>query len=216
MAKDCERISGVHQDTRRELGCRRRFGAYEYRRLRLLARYCRGQNVLDLGYADLPNPYLSGFYRVGVDLKQPNDHMLQVSASRYDEHIVADVRELTGTLSDRTFDNIIAGELIEHLENPYEFLRSIRSLLSPSGRLILSTPNPLAFPVLLFEFIRSKRCYYTQNHLFYFCPRWLERMLQVSGYGLLATRGVGLWNPLIPLPCPVSLSYQVIYVGTPV
>jgi len=40
------------------------------------------------------------------------------------------------------FDTIVAGELIEHLENPGLFLRNMRRHLKPTGTLIISTPNP--------------------------------------------------------------------------
>ena len=42
----------------------------------------------------------------------------------------------------KQFDTIVAGELIEHLENPGLFLRNMRRHLKPTGTLIISTPNP--------------------------------------------------------------------------
>lgn len=42
---------------------------------------------------------------------------------------------------DIKYDVIIAMEIIEHLENPWKFIRDIKSLLKPNGLLILSTPN---------------------------------------------------------------------------
>jgi 2-polyprenyl-3-methyl-5-hydroxy-6-metoxy-1,4-benzoquinol methylase len=43
---------------------------------------------------------------------------------------------------DGTFDAIVAGELVEHLENPGKFLECCREHLSEDGVIILTTPNP--------------------------------------------------------------------------
>jgi 2-polyprenyl-3-methyl-5-hydroxy-6-metoxy-1,4-benzoquinol methylase len=51
------------------------------------------------------------------------------------------------------FDGVIAVEIIEHLENPRNFLREIFAKLAPGGRLILTTPN-LDNPVSIAMFIR--------------------------------------------------------------
>src|SRR5204862_5621770 len=42
----------------------------------------------------------------------------------------------------KQFDTIVAGELIEHLENPGLFLRNMRRHMKTNGTLIISTPNP--------------------------------------------------------------------------
>ncbi len=38
-------------------------------------------------------------------------------------------------------DTIVAGEVIEHLEKPLEFLKECRRILKNKGRLVLTTPN---------------------------------------------------------------------------
>ncbi len=47
-------------------------------------------------------------------------------------------------ISDRSFDLIIAGEFIEHLECPMEFLRNMKRQF-PGRELIFSTPNGVCF-----------------------------------------------------------------------
>ena len=42
----------------------------------------------------------------------------------------------------KKFDTIIAGEIIEHLDNPGQFLCNMFRHLKPGGRLVVSTPNP--------------------------------------------------------------------------
>jgi 2-polyprenyl-3-methyl-5-hydroxy-6-metoxy-1,4-benzoquinol methylase len=43
---------------------------------------------------------------------------------------------------DSTFGSVTSIEVVEHLENPYHFLREISRILKPGGTLLLSTPNP--------------------------------------------------------------------------
>jgi len=42
---------------------------------------------------------------------------------------------------DGTVEVVLSVEGIEHLENPYGFLRDVRRVLRPGGRLVLTTPN---------------------------------------------------------------------------
>jgi SAM-dependent methyltransferase len=177
--------------------------------MRQIAHQAVGKTVLDIGYAQAPNPFLDGFSRTGYDLNKP------VSGSvRYEEEIVGDVYDIGAVLAGRRFDTIICGELIEHLETPYDFLRDLSRLLNEDGRLILSTPNPLGFPVFLCELFQLRSFFYTREHLYYFLPRWMRRLLELSGYRLQCMRSVGLWLPFGVLAlCPTILSYQVIYVA---
>ena len=147
-------------------------------------------------------------HRVGVDLNQPT------TPSGYEEELVGNVFALAELLPGRRFDTIICGEFIEHIENPYELLRTLREVLSPGGRLLMSTPNPLGFPVVALEYLRSRTFFYTKEHVYYFSPRWAERLLERCGFSVREVAPVGLWLPVGFVPFPiVSLSYQVIYVA---
>lgn len=186
-------------------------GPYEKRRLKLLATEAKGPRVLDVGFAQLPNPWLSVYNTTGLDRSVPENappayrRVIQGDASRIDDIFRGD-----------RFESVVAGEVIEHLEDPYDFLRRIRQVLPPGGRLILSTPNPLAFPVLIAELIWSRSFFYSSDHTYYFLPRWMSRLLESTGYEIIRVRPVGLWIPFGYIPCPIStLSYQLIYVAQP-
>ena len=184
--------------------------SYEQRRLRLLANRVQGKTILDIGYAQHPNLHLRNVHRVGLDLQAPK------IPSGYEEEILGNVFDLDTLLPNRKFDTIICGEFLEHIENPYDLLRKLHAFLAPNGVLLLSTPNPFGFPVVLLELLRSKRFFYTTDHVYYFPPRWMERMLERCGYTVTEVAPVGLWLPKGHIPIPsVAISYQVIYVAKP-
>jgi len=184
---------------------------YDLRRLRIMASYATSSPILDIGYAIKPNPFLLNTYCVGYDQLENTNQ-----AVHYSEYIVDDVSNLSTRLVGREFKSILCGELIEHLENPYSFLRDIREFLVPNGRLIISTPNPAGFPIFLTEIFHSRRYFFSPFHTYAFLPRWVERLLDHTGYKLLKMIGVGFWSPFfnIPLGPPIT-SYQIVYVATP-
>ena len=149
------------------------------------------------------------FNCIGYDIDK-----LKNNIEIYSKQILGDIKDIKKKFRNRKFDSIICGELIEHLENPYQFLYDLKFLLKDNGRLIISTPNPLGFPIIIFELFRNKKFFYTKDHYYYFLPRWVERLLDFTGYQILEIKPVGLWFGFFFIPwSPKSLSYQLIYVA---
>jgi 2-polyprenyl-3-methyl-5-hydroxy-6-metoxy-1,4-benzoquinol methylase len=170
----------------------------------------QGQSVLDIGCADIPNPYLRGKRIVGLDLED-----MKISPP-YAEHVIGDVNQIDELLPGELFDVILMGNVIEHVEQPYELLRKVREHISTDGLLILSTPNLLGFPVIIAEYLCLRRFFYTANHVYYFTPRWVWRLLEQAGFHVLTTVGCGMYLRGAWIPAPVTLSYEVIYAAKPI
>jgi len=188
------------------------FEPNEQRRLRLMAARARGRRLIDIGYAQIPNRYIEGDEVVGFDLAP------RPASPPYTRTVAGDAVSLAAAFPPGSFDTVLAGEIVEHLDDPYRFLRDCRALLAPGGRLVLSTPNPLHPPIWLVEWFRSPRFYFTGEHRHYFLPRWVGRMCHLSGLRVVEEVPVGFMIPFgrkPALPCPVPLSYQVIYVAEP-
>ena len=185
-------------------------GAARYERIRLakMAGLVSGRRILDVGYARRPNETLleGGRHVTGLDLRE------SATPSGYQVEIVGDVFDV-GTVAPGPYDTIVAAEFIEHVEQPFDLIRTLRDQLADDGQLIISTPNPLSFPVVAFELIRDRRRFYSPAHRYYFAPRWVEKILTDCDMTVTDVVSVGLWP--YALPCPVGLSYQVIYVATP-
>jgi SAM-dependent methyltransferase len=81
------------------------------------------------------------------------------------------------------FDTVLAGELIEHLQNPGEFLGGVARALKPGGRLVLSTPN--VFSVMLnLMYWKNYDQAFNREHALWLCPQTLRELLRRYGFGI--------------------------------
>jgi SAM-dependent methyltransferase len=81
------------------------------------------------------------------------------------------------------FSAVTLLETIEHLHAPVEGLRQVRELLAPGGRLILSTPNILAFEMRLLG-ARSISLQ-VPRHLYFFSAASLAAACEAAGLRVL-------------------------------
>jgi len=98
--------------------------------------------ILDVGCAQATLALLlaeRGHNVVAVDLRQ---EFLDYAKLRYEK---GNIRFQQGNVLEleisEKFDLIFANQIVEHLVYPFEMIDRLKSLLRPSGRLVLSTPN---------------------------------------------------------------------------
>ena len=171
----------------------------EYRLKKLARLVADRRAVLDLGCARIRNRHLSNARVVGLDLESFEP------PANYTESVVGDVTELPTPFEPMSFDAIIAGELLEHLENPLAFLRGCCQTLAPGGILALSTPNPNSPFERVLTLTLSRRFFYTENHVLLFPQRWLIRVLERCGFEDVHLYSGGFPIPglgLVPFPRP--------------
>lgn len=96
------------------------------------------------------------------------------------------------------FDTIIAGEVIEHLESPINFLKYCKSLLKKGGKLIITTPNSIGL-----QYIKNPSwCVYYKDyrgHSQAFTMPMLKRIIEETGFKIIHEEYVNaFWisNPL--------------------
>jgi len=78
------------------------------------------------------------------------------------------------------FDVIIAGELIEHLNNPGEFLLSAKNSLTKNGSIIITTPNAFSLRNIVFSILLVDPPV-NEEHTMYFDPMTLKRLANNNG-----------------------------------
>ena len=92
----------------------------------------------------------------------------------------------------KKFDTIIAGEIIEHLDNPGQFLCNMFRHLKPGGRLVVSTPNPF-YAKQRGKIWRRGLPQVHEEHTCWFDPITLNHLLNRSGFTTLESYWI---NPL--------------------
>jgi SAM-dependent methyltransferase len=95
------------------------------------------------------------------------------------------------------FDMVICVETVEHLENPRGALRSIRSMLEPGGKLLISTPNithphsRLKMLLTRVPILFGSDAYYETGHIT-LLPDWLlVEHLRVAGFDNMVLERAG-------------------------
>ena len=84
------------------------------------------------------------------------------------------------SLTEKSFDCVVAGDIIEHLSNPGLMLDGIRPLLGDDGVLLLSTPH--AFGLLPFMRHALGRFVEGRQHVLSFNAIALSQLLERHGY----------------------------------
>jgi SAM-dependent methyltransferase len=176
---------------------------------RLAAEVASCDDVLDIGWAQIPNRHLRNPRVVGFDLNEaplPKNYLAAVTG---------DIRDISQLFSAGCFDAIVAGEIIEHIEDPHRFLRDCRHLLRPLGKLALSTPNPNSPIEQLLTITLNRRFFYTREHLCLYPQRWLIRMLENTGFTDVRIRSGGFPLPGIgTIPFPRPWCHQTIAIAS--
>ena len=113
------------------------------------------------------------------------------------------------------YDTILAGEIIEHLDNPRAFLSGSYEILNPGGILAISTPNPYYLPIALLEMSMIRRFFYAQDHVNLYLPRFLVRMMERYGFSNVQVHSGGIDLPVVKtnISFPYPFCGLTIYVG---
>ena len=110
---------------------------------------------------------------------------------------------------DSSFDVVHASQVFEHIPQPGEELTEIRRILRPGGLLYINVPNYQCLSIVLgrddFELNTPP------EHVAYFTPRTLSRLVSTAGFGVVRTASYGglKWENLLGRPIRSEIAEAV-------
>ena len=168
-------------------------------RLEIIKAAAVGKSVLHLGCTNYPytkeaidadmllHDSLSGVAKevFGFDMDQEGIDLL---VERGNENLYrADLEKLEDVELQKEFDLVIAGEMIEHLNNPGLFLEGIKRFLKPEGELLITTINAYCAVRFLQYGLRGRGGSMEPvhpDHVAYYSFRTLSLLLGRHGYSV--------------------------------
>jgi len=212
-AMNADYLSGdtIHADARY-------FGdgvATDDHRIAFFQKHARGKDVLDIGCVnhDPDNSRSTRWVHrglqsvarslVGIDLYEKGVKTLVARGF--------DVRLADAQAFDlgQTFDVIVAGDVIAHLEDMKGFMISAKAHLRPEGKLLVTTPNPWNWRLLARAAFTRKTCGNPEQTM-WICPQTLTQLAARHGMQVSELRYSS--GPLIDrlLPAPAGWKHSTI------
>jgi SAM-dependent methyltransferase len=156
-------------------------------RVGAVLKWVGGPDVLDLGCSntvfdpDAPNWFHAHIRRHfpeawGLDIDEENVRIIR--SLGYKNIILADAQSFD---LNRTFDTVVAGEILEHVERPGDLLRSAAKHLKPHGRIVLTTPSPFSAASFAYALLKYPKTCSNPDHTMWFCPTTLQQLCERVG-----------------------------------
>ena len=80
-----------------------------------------------------------------------------------------------------TFDYITLIFVLEHIDNPIQFLKDLSQFLKPSGKIIILVPNANDALINLYNIPKFNEFYYCIEHLYYYTPETINMVFEKVG-----------------------------------
>lgn len=97
-------------------------------------------------------------------------------------------------IGSQSFDLIILSEIVEHVFDPVQVLRSVHAALKPDGHIIVTTPNFMTWTnrlrFIIGDFHYQQQGMFDFGHIRWFTYSYLKRVLAEAGFILTEERHI--------------------------
>jgi len=150
-------------------------------------RISKKQKILEVGSGHgflIDIMHKNGYNIIGTEISKNKNKLLKNSTS-------AKILNLDLTKENTSIRNnqaIILFHVLEHIENPIEFLKNLRNLLSDAGEIIIEVPNEEDTQLKVNS--EYSDWFWQLGHIHYFSPKLLKFVLKKAGFKNIKILGV--------------------------
>lgn len=166
---------------------------YPFSLIPLIEQHTRGKRILEIGCGASQLLSMLQERRFEVEGFEGDPAALWLARERGPAVWTGDWDAISHILKGRQFDCIVTDQVFEHTLRPGHFLKELRRLLAPEGKLIFRLPNEGSLRRNLeLAWARLRRSDHTRSyfvdHWNYFNSRALKICLQSNGYHVLSLK----------------------------
>jgi 2-polyprenyl-3-methyl-5-hydroxy-6-metoxy-1,4-benzoquinol methylase len=101
---------------------------------------------------------------------------------------------------ENSFDLVLGVEVIEHVENPWEYVRTLKAMVKPGGHILISTPNTTSWLSRMIFLFSGRFHQFTEDDLSYghiapITTHHLNIILRKEAFEEITTESAGLLPP---------------------
>jgi len=126
---------------------------------------------------------------------EPFEEAANVAKSKMDKVLIGFYDKVVNEIPDNYFDLIIANDVIEHMEQPWNFLKSIKAKMTEKASLVLSIPNVRYYDNLKNLLLHKDWKYVDEGilditHLRFFTKKSIIRLLNETEFEIEMMKGI--------------------------
>ena len=141
----------------------------------------RSTSILEVGcsaghFLDAINPYVNECVGIEYNAQDAEFVNKELGIKTYSQPI-----EETDILKHH-FDIIAVLQVLEHIEDPSAFLRTLGQYIKPGGYLCIEVPNVEEALLSVYNLRNYLDFYFKEPHIFYYSPDTLGRLMKMAGF----------------------------------
>jgi len=139
---------------------------------------------------------------IGIDINRKALHFCQErpNSEGVNNSLFLQASGYALSLADNSIDKLLLVEVIEHLQNPPDFLKELYRVLRPGGKILITTPNYHSlWPILewMLDLFNMTPKMVNEQHVCRFVPRQLAAVAQTAGFEVMSLCTFYVLSPLV-------------------